>query len=94
MKQINYTDAAYILNYKQHHLREKYLCNWYMELRNCNVGFMECRLKWWTYASERLPGIQTDRRLLHRSVRCFGYAASGCEEPPLVRRDDRDLPHP
>lgn len=49
MKKISYIDAAYILNYKQRHLREKYLCNWYMELRNCNVGFMECRLKWWTY---------------------------------------------
>ena len=37
------------------------------------------------HASEGLSCLSLKRILLHRCIRCFRYASSGCEEPLLVK---------
>ena len=45
------------------------------------------------HASQGLSGILHDRFLLHRSLRRFRYASSGCEEPLLVKGNAGNLRH-
>lgn len=55
MKKISYNDAAYIMRRNKKHWCEKYLCNWYIEMKNNNEGYIECRAKWWAYALLFIP---------------------------------------
>lgn len=55
MKKISYKEAAFIRNYKRKHYFEKYCCNWYIEKKNANCGYMKLYMKKWIYAILFIP---------------------------------------
>ena len=46
---INHNEAAYILNYGQPHLFERFCCNHYLKQENKNSYTITCYAKWWFY---------------------------------------------
>lgn len=55
MKKIKYEDAAFLRSYKKPHWVEKWLCNWFIDLKNPNAGIMKLCMKRWIYVILFIP---------------------------------------
>ena len=55
MKKISYDEAAFIRRYKKKHRFEMYFCNWYIEKKNPNCGYMKLYMKKWVYMLLFIP---------------------------------------